>query len=234
MGSVAWHSLSLSADPLRLLFLRLKTIFNIREKCIANFFATIRCGQEFWRLINMGDIFAKIVFKILRFSPKETCNTNTGKRDANEIFRRNGLFAWTPTPNRCLLVGNECDGIHQQSSDAGHIWPQGQKAHLFPLPPCTPPPPIPNYGVGVERCRSEGDKGVRPQSTYIYRAPQYVSPCWNWDSPTPLAASECALPRTKGGGAHSPAAKGVGESQFQRLEKRLALCLLCGLGLKYY
>jgi hypothetical protein len=48
------------------------------------------------------------------------------------------------------------------------------------------------------------------------------------DSPTPLAASECALPpRPKGGGAHSPAAKGVGESQFQRLEKRLALCLLC-------
>jgi hypothetical protein len=33
------------------------------------------------------------------------------------------------------------------------------------------------------------------------------------------------------GGAHSPAAKGVGESQFQRLEKRLALCLLCGLPL---
>ncbi len=29
-------------------------------------------------------------------------------------------------------------------------------------------------------------------------------------------------------GGHSPAAKGVGESQFQRLEKRLALCLLCG------
>ncbi len=51
---------------------------------------------------------------------------------------------------------------------------------------------------------------------------------WNWDSPTPLAASECALPpRPKGGGAHSPAAKGVGESQFQRLEKHLALCLLC-------
>jgi hypothetical protein len=52
---------------------------------------------------------------------------------------------------------------------------------------------------------------------------------WNWDSPTPLAASECALPPVpKGGGANSPAAKGVGESQFQRLEKRLALCLLCG------
>jgi hypothetical protein len=58
-----------------------------------------------------------------------------------------------------------------------------------------------------------------------------MSPRWNWDSPTPLAAGECALPppRTKGWAAHSPAAKGVGESQFQRLEKRLALCLLCGL-----
>jgi hypothetical protein len=51
-----------------------------------------------------------------------------------------------------------------------------------------------------------------------------MSPRWNWDSPTPLAASECALPPgPKGGGAHSPAAKGVGESQFQRLDKRLAL-----------
>jgi hypothetical protein len=55
-----------------------------------------------------------------------------------------------------------------------------------------------------------------------------MSPRWNWDSPTPLAASECAIPPgPKGGGAHSPAGKGFGESQFQRLEKRLALCLLC-------
>ncbi len=55
-----------------------------------------------------------------------------------------------------------------------------------------------------------------------------MSPRWNWDSPTPLTASECALPPApKGGGAHSPAAKGMGESQFQRGEKRLALCLLC-------
>ncbi len=73
-----------------------------------------------------------------------------------------------------------------------------------------------------------------PQSTYIYRAPQCMSPRWNRDSPTPLAASECALPPPgpKGGGAHSPAAKGLGESQFQRLEKRLALCLLCVCGYK--
>jgi hypothetical protein len=32
----------------------------------------------------------------------------------------------------------------------------------------------------------------------------------------------------RGGGAHSPAGKGLGESQFRRLEKSLALCLLCG------
>jgi hypothetical protein len=78
--------------------------------------------------------------------------------------------------------------------------------------------------------------GVGTQSTYIYRAPQCMSLRWNWDSPTPLAASERALPPGPkgGGGAHSPAAKGVGESQFQRLEKRLALCLLCGWELSFY
>ncbi len=32
----------------------------------------------------------------------------------------------------------------------------------------------------------------------------------------------CPPPRTKGWGAHSPAAKGVGESQFRRLEKKLS------------
>ncbi len=38
-------------------------------------------------------------------------------------------------------------------------------------------------------------------TVYTCRAPQCMSPRWNWDSPTPLAA--------------------------ERLEKRLALCLLC-------
>jgi hypothetical protein len=51
----------------------------------------------------------------------------------------------------------------------------------------------------------------------------------NWDSPTPSLASECAPPpRTKGGGAHSLAGEGLGEPQFRRLEKSLALCLFCG------
>ncbi len=52
---------------------------------------------------------------------------------------------------------------------------------------------------------------LAPQSTYIYREPQCMSPRRNWDSPNPSPPTECALPpRTKGWGAHSPAAKGVG------------------------
>ncbi len=45
----------------------------------------------------------------------------------------------------------------------------------------------------------------------------HFSSRWNWDSPTPLAAGKCAPPPFgPGGRAHSLAAKGVGESQFQR------------------
>ncbi len=51
-----------------------------------------------------------------------------------------------------------------------------------------------------------------------------MSPRRNWDSPNPSPANECALPPVPkgGGGAHSLAAKGVGESQFRRLEKKLS------------
>jgi hypothetical protein len=57
-----------------------------------------------------------------------------------------------------------------------------------------------------------------------------MSPHRNWDSPNPSPASECALPppppdQRVGGGAHSPGAKGVGESKFR-------LCLLCALYLE--
>jgi hypothetical protein len=44
---------------------------------------------------------------------------------------------------------------------------------------------------------------------------------------TPLSASDCASPGTKGGGGtHSPACEGVGESQFGRLGRKLVLSLL--------
>jgi hypothetical protein len=50
-----------------------------------------------------------------------------------------------------------------------------------------------------------------------------MSPRRNWDSPNPPLARECAPPpRTRGGGAHSPAGEGLGESQFRRLEKKLS------------
>ncbi len=66
----------------------------------------------------------------------------------------------------------------------------------------------------------------------VYRAPQCISPRRNWDSPNSPPASECALPTLpKVGGSHSPAAKGERESQFRRLEKSLALCLLCAGGM---
>jgi hypothetical protein len=64
------------------------------------------------------------------------------------------------------------------------------------------------------------------QKNYVYTAQsrqsaKRFSSRWNWDSPTPLAAGECASvpphPLVRGGGrAHSLGAKGVGESQFQR------------------
>ncbi len=49
-----------------------------------------------------------------------------------------------------------------------------------------------------------------------------MSPPLNWDSPnpSPLASVPSRLDQRVGGG-HSPAAKGVGELQFRRLEKKL-------------
>jgi hypothetical protein len=73
------------------------------------------------------------------------------------------------------------------------------------------------------------ERRVHKLLIYI-RAPQCMSPRRNWDSPNRSPASECALPpRTKGWGAHSPAAKGVGSLSSDDWRKSLAICLLCGL-----
>ncbi len=56
-----------------------------------------------------------------------------------------------------------------------------------------------------------------------------MSPRRKWDSPNPSLASECAPSPRTGGGAHSPAGEGLGESQFLRLEKKLSTLLLCEL-----
>ncbi len=56
-----------------------------------------------------------------------------------------------------------------------------------------------------------GNTYAVPQNTCIYIEHHSVCPLVGiGNPPTPLLAIECALPtRTKGGGAHSPAAKGV-------------------------
>ncbi len=56
-----------------------------------------------------------------------------------------------------------------------------------------------------------------------------MSPRRNWDSSTTLSRQRaCPSPQNQRGVAHSPAGEGLGESQFRRLEKSLAVCLLCG------
>ncbi len=49
--------------------------------------------------------------------------------------------------------------------------------------------------------------------------------------PPPLSPASVTLPPEPGGGAHSPAGEGLGESQFRRLEKKLSTgtyCLIWG------
>jgi hypothetical protein len=67
------------------------------------------------------------------------------------------------------------------------------------------------------------------QSTTVYFLSSELG---NWDSPLqPLSRQRvCLSPRyLRGGGAHSPAGEGLGESQFRRLENKLStLPTLCG------
>ncbi len=52
----------------------------------------------------------------------------------------------------------------------------------------------------------------------VGRVLSFFSSRRNWDSPTPSPAGECALLWFRGGGAHSLAGEGVGESQFRRVD----------------
>jgi hypothetical protein len=70
--------------------------------------------------------------------------------------------------------------------------------------------------------------GIFPPTKYLHiQSTTVYVPSSELGLPQPLSASECALPPgPKGGGAHPPAPKGVGEFQFRRWRKSLALCLL--------
>ncbi len=63
----------------------------------------------------------------------------------------------------------------------------------------------------------------------VGRVLSFFSSRQNLDSPTPLAAGECAPhPVVRGGGAHSPAGEWLGESQFRRGD------IHCGLWCSIY
>ncbi len=74
--------------------------------------------------------------------------------------------------------------------------------------------------------------GIRHVTKYLYIKSTTVVCCaliGIGTPPTPLLQASVPYPPPpqRVGGAHSPAAKEVGESQFRRLEKKLALCLHC-------
>jgi len=48
------------------------------------------------------------------------------------------------------------------------------------------------------------------ESHRVDRVLSFFSSRWNWDSPIPSPAGECALPLVLGGGTHSLAREGVG------------------------
>jgi hypothetical protein len=70
--------------------------------------------------------------------------------------------------------------------------------------------------------------GDGSQSTYIFSIEYHsVCPLVGIGTLPPTLSPESVPPGTKGGGSLSPAGEGLGESQFRRMEKSLALCLLC-------
>ncbi len=69
-----------------------------------------------------------------------------------------------------------------------------------------------------------------PHKVHIYTECHSVCPLVGIGTlPPPLSPANVPLPRYQRGRAYSPAGEGLGESQFLRLEKSLALCLLWGL-----
>jgi hypothetical protein len=77
--------------------------------------------------------------------------------------------------------------------------------NVFPFPVCK----AQLIGDWLENRRG-APNCFEPQSTYIHRVTQCMSPRRNWDSPTPSLASEGAPPPGTKGGTFSPAGEGLG------------------------
>jgi hypothetical protein len=89
-------------------------------------------------------------------------------------------------------------------------------------------PRPPRYSGSTGTCHQAAERSEHKVHEYIYRVPQCMSPCRNWDSPTPSLASECApSPGTKGGHTRLRV-RGWGSPKSDDWRNSLALCLLCG------
>ncbi len=100
----------------------------------------------------------------------------------------------------------------------------------FAIPP---PPPLSTSLPHLLMRTREGDTesgkcGQCSQSTYIQSTTVYVPASELGLSYSFSRQRVCPSPQNQRvGAAHSPAGEGLGESQFRRLEKSLAICLLC-------
>jgi hypothetical protein len=77
---------------------------------------------------------------------------------------------------------------------------------------------------------------LSPQSTYIPRVPQWLSPRWNWD-PHPLSRKRVCFPSgTKGGGGFQTRlrVRGWGSPNSDDWRENLVLCLLCEVQYVHY
>jgi hypothetical protein len=82
-------------------------------------------------------------------------------------------------------------------------------------------------GSRIQSWQDPGSASKSLSTKYIYIEYYSVGPFVGIATlPPPLWPAGVPPPQNQGG-AHSPAGEGLGESQFRRLEKSLALCLLC-------
>jgi hypothetical protein len=65
------------------------------------------------------------------------------------------------------------------------------------------------------------DEKWEQSTNYIYLENHSVCPLVRIGTPTPIPQASVFLPPGTKGGIHSPAGEGVGESQFEQLEKKV-------------
>ncbi len=81
--------------------------------------------------------------------------------------------------------------------------------------------------TAVRSCPVHTAKDSPHRKVRIYKEYHSVCPLVGIGTlPTPLSPASVPLPPERGGGAHSPAGEGLGESNFRRLEKKLSTLTL--------